>query len=265
MLKLNGWTLETGKFPNGESWVNVRDQIEIRPNNQVEMVFESNDDLVNLLFLKRFLDEKCTKTRLVASYMPYSRMDRYNDHYAFSLKYIAGFINSLGFTSVLIFEPHSDVTPALIDNVRIYNWVEANISTIRELIGFDREQDLLCVPDAGAVKRYAGILTTPYCYGCKERDFRTGEIKGIGLMSAAEKARKVLIIDDLCSRGGTFLEMGKCLKNTFGDEVEIYLAVTHCEANIFNGELLKGNSPIKHIFTSASLKRDEHPNITVIE
>jgi ribose-phosphate pyrophosphokinase len=264
MLMLNGWELETGKFPNGESWVNIRNQFEVKSHNQIKMIFESNDDLVNLLFLKKHLDEMGVQSRLVAEYLPYSRMDRYNGHYAFSLKYIAEFINSLGFYSVVISEPHSDVTPALISRVRRYDWIADKLTIICNLIEFDPAQDLLCFPDAGAVKRYGGELSLPYCYGQKVRDFQTGNITGLNLVSVAEKARKVLIVDDLCSRGGTFLEIGKCLKNTFGKDAEIYLAVAHCEANVFSGELLKKNSPIKQIFTSLSLQRDEHPNISVI-
>lgn len=265
MLLLNGWSLETGAFPNGESWVNIRDQIELKHYNHVEMVFESNDDLINLMCVKRFLDEKEVKAMLVTRYFPYSRMDRYNSHYAFSLKYVADFINSLGFSKVIIHEPHSDVVSALVNRVSVYSWIESILPKICKTICFDCTQDLICFPDAGAVKRYGMKLNLPYCYGQKERDFKTGQIIGLKLETTATNVRKVLIVDDLCSRGGTFLEMGKCLKNTFGNEVEIYLAVAHCENNVFNGELLNVDSPIKQIFTSSSLIRAEHPAITVIE
>lgn len=264
MLILNEWKLETGAFPNGESWVNIRDQVEIKRYNRIEMLFEGNDDLINLMCLKRTLDEMGVNSRLVVRYFPYSRMDRYNGHYAFSLKYVAQFINSLGFYNVKITEPHSDVTTALIVNVEPHSWIADNLTTICHKIGFDAEQDLVCFPDAGAVKRYGTVLGLPFCYGQKERDFKTGDIKELKLITSRKTARKVLIVDDLCSRGGTFLEMGKCLKEHFGSDTEVYLAVAHCESNVFNGKLLDADSPIKYIITSSSMVRKEHASIVVL-
>lgn len=263
MLFVNEWCIETGKFPNGESWVNVRDQFDVKPHNRIEMIFESNDDLVNLMFLKKHLDDMGVKARLVVRYFPYSRMDRDNGHYAFSLKYIADFINSLDFESVRIAEPHSDVTPALLKKVSCENWIKDHIDNILCIIDFNPENDLICVPDAGAAKRYGKFLEIPYCYGKKERDFKTGNITSLEIVTPKNTANKVLIIDDLCSRGGTFLEISKKIKENFGPDTEIYLAVAHCETNVFNGELLKEGSPVKKIFTSSSIKRENHPDIIV--
>lgn len=264
MLLLNGWKLETGKFPNGESWINVRDQVELKDYNLVRMIFEGNDDLINLMFLKRWIDEEGKKARLSAEYFPYSRMDRRNHHYAFSLKYVTEFINGLGFYSVTVSEPHSDVTPALLNNCRIRNFVEDNLPMVLKAIGFSEQTDLLFFPDAGAVKRYGTRLELPYCYANKERDFKTGEIIKYEIVTSRNKAGKVLIVDDLCSRGGTFLQAGNEIRRQLG-QPEVFLLVAHCENNVFNGELLNDESPISAIFCSDSLLRcSSHPKIHML-
>ena len=75
---------------------------------------------------------------------------------------------------------------------------------------------------------------------------------------------RVLIVDDICSRGGTFYTIAKQLINRFGENIDIYLAVAHCETNVFNGELIKDNSPIYKIFTSDSIALPSHRKIEVI-
>jgi len=252
MIVFNEWKVETGKFPNGETWVNVRDQLTFRNLNHVQLYFENNDDLINLMFFKRFLDENGQKAQLNVMYFPYSRMDRRNDHYAFSLKYISEFINNLHFVQVSIMEVHSDVTPALVNNCKTWSFIETYLQSVLKKIDFDPEQDMLCFPDAGAVKRYGTKLQQPFCYGNKERDFKTGEIIKFELVVAC-KVRNLLIVDDLCSKGGTFLALATEAKRVLEKDSKIFLMVGHCERTIFDGELLKENSPIETVFTSNSL------------
>ena len=72
-----------------------------------------------------------------------------------------------------------------------------------------------------------------------------------------------IIIDDLCSKGGTFEYAARILKSLGAKKV--YLVVTHCEENIFNGKLLDNNSPIDKIFTSKSILSTEHEKIEFID
>lgn len=255
MIYLNDTIVETGRFPNGETWVNVRDvEFPYKAHNQIKVMFESNDDLINLMFLKRHLDEQGYNARLVIEYFPYSRMDRRNEHYAFSLKYIAEFINSLNFDAVKISEPHSDVTPALLDRVKVRQYVVRQL----EYLYATTDIDLLFYPDAGSVKRYTSLVGEKYCYANKERDFKTGKIIKYEIVAPNDVTPKhILIVDDLCSRGGTFLEAGRQLKKHFGDTVKVSLLVAHVEDNIFSGELLAANSPIDHIYCSSSLIRTQ--------
>ena len=56
--------------------------------------------------------------------------------------------------------------------------------------------------------------------------------------------KNVVIVDDICSKGGTFLLASQLIKENIGHEnYTINLIVAHCETAIFEGELLKDGSP----------------------
>lgn len=132
---------------------------------------------------------------------------------------------------------------------------------VRIFISHDKNV-ILCYPDEGAAKRYSSQIGRDYVFCIKHRDWRTGKIERLELTTPEKVAgRNVLIVDDICSRGGTFTFTAKALKESSAGE--IYLYVTHCENTIFNGEILK-DGLISHVFTTESIYRGDHANITVL-
>ena len=107
-------------------------------------------------------------------------------------------------------------------------------------------------PDEGAMKRYSGLLDLPYAFGIKKRDWKTGVIKGLDVAGSTEliEGNDVLIIDDICSRGGTFYFSAKKLKELGAKNV--YLYVTHCEKTIFDGEIFTSGL-IERVYTTNSI------------
>lgn len=67
------------------------------------------------------------------------------------------------------------------------------------------------------------------------------------------KDKNILIVDDICSKGGTFYHSAQALKDA--GAADIYLFITHCEDSIFKGSLLESGL-IKHIYTTDSLGHD---------
>ena len=124
---------------------------------------------------------------------------------------------------------------------------------------------LLFYPDEGAMKRYSGEMGMPFVFGVMKRNWETGTIEGLDLMGSVEdiKGKNILIIDDICSKGGTFYHSAKRLKEA--SAANIYLYVTHCESTIYEGELLKEDSLIKHIFTTNSLLTAPNEKMTIVE
>lgn len=256
MIKVNGKEVKFETFPNGETRI-VTDNL---PDygwviQRVSFKYENDSDLIKLMLLKNYMDTYyhgyASKAELVIYYMPYSRMDRSENQSPFTLKYVANFINSLNFGNVVVVEPHSDVTPALLDNVTA-KYINFNlIKDVVEDVDFHNDYDYLVFPDAGASKRYSKMNGFKnVLVGHKDRDFETGKIKGLKLIGdESHHAEKAIIVDDLSSYGGTFVHTAKALKKQFGVS-EIYLLVAHAENSIFKGELFKH---IDKVFTTDSI------------
>jgi ribose-phosphate pyrophosphokinase len=266
MILLNGKEVQFGTFPNGETHVkHIVEATEDHPAydffsanleevNVITFKYENDGDLIKLLFVKKHLDSLTVNpAELVIYYMPYSRMDRVEDNNPFTLKYVAQFINEMKFDNVFIVEPHSDVTGALVDNAIS---VMINFELIEEVMGrinFDPENDYLVFPDAGAQKRYHK-MKYPNLVGFKERDFTTGDITGlqiVGAPSEKKEGRKAIIVDDLSSKGRTFVETSKALAAQGFDQ--IFLLVAHAEDSIFQGKLFDEATPITQIFTTDTI------------
>lgn len=253
MIKLNGTIVEFGKFPNGEIFLKK----EIKQSSSYYVItwnYESNSDFIELFLLKSYLDESVSRddTHLVINYMPFSRMDRDNYTYIFTLKYISNFINSMNFKTISVLESHSDVTPALLNNCYSISRTKENVIKIIHNILKDSMDDFhVYYPDAGAQKRYESMFPmAKSIVGFKQRDFESGNIKSLDIIGDFTNPNKVIIIDDLCSKGGTFMLSASKLKE-LGFK-EIYLYITHCENTIYDGDILKTDL-IDHVYTTDSI------------
>jgi ribose-phosphate pyrophosphokinase len=100
----------------------------------------------------------------------------------------------------------------------------------------------------------------------KRRDWATGKIEGLTVINPENvKDKNVLIIDDICSKGGTFYHSAKALKEAGAKD--IYLYVSHLEDTVFKGELIESDF-IKKIYTSGksiySTKKEKHEKIILV-
>jgi ribose-phosphate pyrophosphokinase len=181
-------------------------------------------------------------------YIPHARMDRIKaDEDVFTLKYFAEVINSLHFSIVWVRDAHSNVSLALIDNVCDAG-VKAYIRKAIELSG----ANAMFYPDEGAMKRYSDQSELPYAFGMKKRDWQTGKILGLDVINTENIVDKdVLIVDDICSRGGTFYHSAKALKAAGAKSVSLY--ITHCEETITLGEMAASDGLVDHVYTTRSI------------
>lgn len=220
---------------------------------KVEWLYEGDSELFTLICVKRHIDRHFSTKEVVLEmpYIPHARMDRVKaDEDVFTLKYFCEIINSLNFKTVWVRDAHSNVSLALLDNVAeesIYNYVhKAIIASNAEALYF---------PDEGAMKRYKNIADEkkmPYAFGIKDRDWATGKLKGTIVMNKeAIVGKNVLIIDDICSRGGTFFYAAKALKAAGAKSVSLY--VTHLEETVTLGELAASDGFVDHIYTTESI------------
>lgn len=259
MLKLNGKQIVTQRFPNNETKVKDFEEYIERKENILELKYFNDEDLITLMFVKKRIDEAYARCALFVWYMPYSRMDRKIDGDLFTLKYICDFINWLRFTKVVIMEPHSVRTVQMLDRVRdiypVTDWIKAE-----EL----PENVQIVFQDKAAACRYAHSKYKDVCIMEKRRDPITGKIEDMHIKEGKVlPGAKCIIIDDLCSQGGTFAWAGSILKDA--GAAEVVLVVSHCEETIFKGTLLKENSPIDMVYTSTSIMDKEHPKIKYMD
>lgn len=258
MILLNGKQIIITQFPNGESDIKV-DDLELKKNNIIIMKYEDDSDLIHLMIIKSYLDEKDLECKLFLGYIPYSRMDKPEGIHLFTLKYLCNFINSLHFTSVMVIEPHSDVAPALLNKCKVVHMSTILAKRIIKEKEFDKEKDVIYFPNARAEKNFGkemremGFRTLT---GVNQRDFGTGDIIGIQLIGniPSDESFKVIIIDDLCSYGGDFLRGAqKLIEIGAGD---IYLSVSHCEHSIFLGGIFQSDL-IKEVYTTNTMIQNQ--------
>lgn len=164
------------------------------------------------------------EVRLVLPFIPGARQDRLNDvgDWLFTAKSVARMINSRYLAQVVVLDPHSDVSPALIDRCKVVksHEIEGVYSELES-----RKYAAVVSPDAGAEKRAAAFakrLHIPLIHAWKTRNVSDGTISGFGHEPLPSKGR-LLIVDDICDGGGTFIGLVK----TFDTDTLSDLFITH--------------------------------------
>lgn len=252
MIKINGIKIEPKSFPDNSLLLKL--PIEVKSENTMEWYYENDAELFTLICVRRHLGD--TKVSLYMPYVPHARQDRVkNDEDVFTLKYFCEIINSLNFNHVFILDVHSNVSLALLNNYVLLSPAPYIAQAIDDI---NSETLIAFYPDEGAMKRYSTTNEMPYAFGVKNRDWKTGTITGLTLINKERVyGRDVLIIDDICSYGGTFLHSAKALKAA--GAANIYLYITHLEDSVLKGDLykeMKENGLIKQIYTANPLSND---------
>lgn len=270
MIKVGGKELNISKFPDGTPKINL----DINSINEdtykdinyvfVEWYYEDDNELFYLMLVKKHLERYFTNADyyLYMPYLPNARMDRVKStDEVFTLKYFCDFINWLKFDLVFVLDAHSNVSVALLNNCSNESPKEFIDTAINDI---NVDDLVLFFPDEGSQKRYSDMFDLPYAFGLKKRDWKTGKILGLDVIDNGIdlKDKTILIIDDICSRGGTFYHSAKALKEL--GVGKIYLYITHCENTILEGEVLTSGL-IERVYTTDSIFTKEHEKIAKIE
>ena len=195
------------------------------------MNFKSSTDVMDMLLLTDAIRGMNSKLDVSARiwYMPYARQDRRcvrgESH---SLRVMAQLINSCNFSRVEVWDPHSMVTEALINNIHVVPQ--------HELFDFVMGPDLskqvvLLSPDAGALKKiYECADGRRVVCAHKTRDASTGKLSGcnIALDDLPLLREEVWVVDDICDGGGTFIQLIEHVKQQLpACKLNFNLYVTH--------------------------------------
>ncbi len=113
----------TSTFPSGEGYVKLTDPGLIPETVDIYYRWQGDSSLIQLFnFVNALRLKGAKKLNLFCPYFPGCRSDRVgkkNEGEALSSKVYAQLVNSLQFNEVVVFDPHSDVVPSLLDNRRI--------------------------------------------------------------------------------------------------------------------------------------------------
>lgn len=258
MLFINKATINTIQFPDKTYKIECS-----KHANVITWLYDNDEELFQLYCIAKHLGEGVV---LNMPYVPNARFDRVKtEEEVFTLKHFAEIINSLHFKQVNVLDVHSNVASALIENINVLS-IDNYVEKVLEIIGKDI---VFFFPDEGAVKRYdylAQKYNIPYCYGIKNRDWKTGKIKNLSIITNGIELnnKQILIVDDICSRGGTFYFSAKALKEF--NVGNIYLYVSHLENTVHEGELINSNL-IKTIFATNSIyrKHNDEEKIMILD
>lgn len=225
-------------------------------------------ELFQLACIKDLLARNGVETTLIMPYVPNARMDRTRSpNEAFTLKTFCNMINAMGFDHVHVLDPHSDVTPALLDRCVVHTAGKL-VDRVADHIRTEGGHEVIVFPDAGAEHKYASerdiAFFTKYGYitGNKTRDWETSWITGYTLTNGElARGKDVLIVDDIVAHGYTMKFLIEELEKY--EPRSISICCTHLEESYFDGILYKEH-PTTPIYTTDSIvKHTESQHITV--
>lgn len=241
--------LDTLSFPGGEMHVRVQTGV-CTTSFRLVALLQTPADCMTLLLATDAIKRAypgCT-IALDMPYVPYARQDRVaNAGEPLSARVFCDLINGLGFSQVRVEDPHSDVTPALLNNVVIMD-SQAALTQVVSVTG----PVALVAPDAGARKRVSALARTaglPVVFADKVRDTLTGLISGTEI-SGEIPDLPLLVVDDICDGGRTFIELAKAIQAKRPTSIHpLYLYVTH-------GIFSKGLTPLLAHYQSVFTRYD---------
>lgn len=179
--------------------------------------FENESELIHVLQLGTLLKSLNIPTTLSIPYLPYARQDKdvANDK-TFALKVFLDVLEKSDlFLHITTEDAHNPLKIGSIDNKVPNDTIQAVISKVKP--------DIICFPDKGASQRGYTTNGLPTIFLDKKRNQLTGKIEGIEYNGDINvSGKRILILDDLCDRGGTFMSAAKLLKDLNSTEVILY-------------------------------------------
>ena len=193
-----------------------------------------------------FIESPFYRKKLFIPYLPYARQDRLMvKGEALGVRTMANLINSINAESVTIFDCHSDVGPALINNCINVSQEELvsnclNFNTDLEPVPSDRcpkefikycKDVVVIAPDGGAIKKAFKIarscVNARFETAGKTRDVTNGNIVDVSFKpNKSVDDKTCLIPDDIADNGMSFRYLGMKILNEHKPN-KLGLLVTH--------------------------------------
>lgn len=226
------------KFSGGEIQVRLESSFFAKKDiTSITIVSDirSSDDIMTLILATDALRRNAGASipiSLICPYLPYARQDRpCFPGEAFSLEALAGILNGQKYKSVTCLDVHSKVAFSKIENlvsVGLPNLVPYSLTD---------GMTTIVAPDSGASDRAQKLADSRLKNCIRLRKHRNPENGNISFDSQVESigysyddpkdVKRLLVVDDICDGGVTFVLGAGLLRGLFGEDVEIHLWVTH--------------------------------------
>lgn len=213
-------------FPGGEIHLKIKYLVEDVKYVYIKTRLNTSQDIMLLILAVDTIkkDSSDVKINLFLPYMPYQQADRNFGHgECFSLKTMCNLLNSMELNKITIYDAHSDVTPALLNNSVVID--NSNyITKVLQHLAVKEEDLIILSPDAGAYKKIFKLCEKIGFKGQIESCSKTrehGTEKPTVKVPEFDKEKSVLIIDDICLGGRTFIDIASKIEN------KCYLAISH--------------------------------------
>jgi len=210
------------RFPDNELYIRILENIK---NEDVIIVQTTHPDenIIELLLLQDAVYEAgVNRTIVVIPYFGYSRQDKkFEDGEPISARAIAEHIN-LHSDSIITVDPHKE---HILDFFNVPAYSCSAVSNIAIYLQ-KKDIDFILAPDRGAIKRAKQASNSIKCkFDYIEKTRINGKIVKIKTKNLDVQNKKVAIIDDIISTGGTMAQSIKELKRQ--GATEVYVACTH--------------------------------------
>jgi ribose-phosphate pyrophosphokinase len=274
MARLNCTGVEASitKFDDGE--VNIRLLSEVRGKDVLiiqSMCGAVNDVIMETVLVADAAYRAGAKTIcLVSPYLAYMRQDRKDKKGApISAQVIAKILSNSRIDHVVAMDLHAKQNQGFFD-ILMDELYDGDIFMTYISDNFDLENTVMTAPDAGAIKnvrRYAELLALPYVFVEKER-LAHNKVEARNLYGDVD-GKHAIIIDDICSSGGTLIEAAQLLKSKGATRVSAFIThglftnaaveriessefldALYCTDSINNAALLKGARTIQVLSTA---------------
>lgn len=249
---------KVSKYPDGQQSITIN-SFDVTQKVQLLSRMNSFRDVELIICANQTLKEMgVEKVELYVPYFIGARSDRkFGEGQTNYLKnVICPIINSQGFSKVIVLDPHSDVLEACLSNFR----KNTNVGLVRYAISnikHNTESKIGIVsPDAGAMKKIFEVAKefgiTNVTTASKTRDMITGNIIRTELPTMDLRGiEHLIVIDDICDGGRTFIELAKAIKEI--TDIPLHLIVTH---GIFSAGFEELEKYFESIYTTDSIHED---------
>lgn len=264
MILINNKLVEPIRFPAGELGVRLTNdhaaQLITRRKGhyRVDWLFEDSSEyfvLAQIIDSMKRVKAGVEKVHidLYLPYFPYGRQDRaVNWGEANALQVFCTALNNLELDCITTLDPHSLAIEQHFAPGKLNVWSQLDCFKTDAPEVMREGVDVVIAPDAGAVKKAQAIAdelgaTLVVCF--KNRNKLTGKVENLTVSNptAVQEAKKILVADDICDGGATFIAVAQALDAL--TTAERYLFTTH-------GIYSKGKAVLREHYTDIACSYD---------